>query len=115
MTTSVEISKAGWTGTADTVVLGRGDIHVDAITGTVLAKKYNAPLLLTTSSNIPDEVLKRIKELKPQKVILLGGEVAISKNVKTTLENLGYNVERVNGAYSLRYICTNCKESRRLF
>ena len=66
--TSVEISRTGWTGTSDTIVLGRGDVHVDAITGTVLAKKYNAPLLLTTSSAIPQEVLNRIKELKPKKI-----------------------------------------------
>ena len=40
--TSVEISRTGWTGTSDTIVLERGDVHVDAITVAVLAKKYNA-------------------------------------------------------------------------
>ncbi|WML41228.1 SpoIID/LytB domain-containing protein [Neobacillus sp. OS1-2] len=95
--TSVAISKEGWSGTADTVVLGRGDVHVDAITGAVLAKKYNAPLLLTTSSAIPDIVFNRIKELNPKQIYLLGGEAAISNDVKITLENQGYQVERVNG------------------
>lgn len=99
--TSVEISRNGWTGTANAVVIGRGDMHVDAITGAVLAKKYNAPLLLTTSSSLPDVVVNRIKELKPSQVYLLGGEAAISSNVKATLEGLGYKVERVNG--STRY------------
>ena len=99
--TSVEISKAGWSGTADTVVIGRGDVHVDAITGTVLAKKYNAPLLLTSSTALPDVVLNRIIELKPKQVYLLGGTSAISENVKLTLENRGYKVDRVKG--STRY------------
>jgi len=95
--TSVEISKAGWSGTADTVVIGRGDVHVDAITGAVLAKKYDAPLLLTTSAAIPDDVFNRIRELNPKQIYLLGGEAAISNNVKKTLENQGYQVDRVNG------------------
>ena len=99
--TSVEISKAGWSGTVDTIVIGRGDVHVDAITGAVLAKKYDAPLLLTTSAAIPDVVFNRIKELNPKQIYLLGGEAAISNNVKKTLENQGYQVDRVYG--STRY------------
>nr|WP_263324809.1 SpoIID/LytB domain-containing protein [Neobacillus sp. Marseille-Q6967] len=95
--TSVEISKAGWSGTADAVVLGRGDVHVDAITGAVLAKKYNAPLLLTTSTAMPNVVLTRIKELNPKQIYLLGGKAAISENVEKTLVSQGYQVVRVNG------------------
>ncbi|GAM12014.1 SpoIID/LytB domain-containing protein [Mesobacillus selenatarsenatis] len=96
--TSVDISEKGWPSTASAVVLGRGDIHVDAITGTVLAKKLNSPLLLTKSDEVPSVVLERIKELQPSTVYLLGGESAIDSSSENQLKTMGYNVERINGA-----------------
>ncbi|MEH7504234.1 SpoIID/LytB domain-containing protein [Neobacillus drentensis] len=95
--TSVSIAKQGWT-SSDVVVLGRGDIPVDALTGTVLAKKYNAPLLLTKSAQIPDSVMNEIKKLNPSKVILLGGSGAISDAVISQIKSAGIgNVIRVAG------------------
>ncbi|MGD7023384.1 SpoIID/LytB domain-containing protein [Rossellomorea vietnamensis] len=95
--TSVEISKEGW-GTSGAVVLGRGDKHVDAITGTVLAKKLNSPLLLTESDKVPSVVLNRIKELKASTVYVLGGTAAISEKVESELSSIGVTVKRVSGS-----------------
>ncbi|MGD6967753.1 SpoIID/LytB domain-containing protein [Rossellomorea vietnamensis] len=95
--TSVEISKEGWT-TSGAVVLGRGDKHLDAITGTVLAKKLNSPLLLTESNDVPSAVLNRIKELKASTVYVLGGTAAVSEKVETELKSIGVAVKRVNGS-----------------
>jgi stage II sporulation protein D len=108
--TSVEISDKGWDSTSPAVVLGRGDIHVDAITGTVLAKKLNSPLLLTESTKLPDNVFKRIKELKPDKVYLLGGEMAISPSVKNQIEELNIDVIRVSGPSRFRTSVEIAKE-----
>ncbi|TKC17000.1 SpoIID/LytB domain-containing protein [Robertmurraya kyonggiensis] len=96
--TSVAIANHGWS-SSDAVVLGRGDVPVDALTGTVLAKKYDSPLLLTNNSNVPEAVLNKITSLNPstRKVYVLGGPLAISDNVIYQLQNRGFQVERVAG------------------
>jgi stage II sporulation protein D len=94
--TSVAIANNKWS-QSDTVVLGRGDISMDALTGTVLAKKYNAPLLLTRSVSIPDSVMAKIQALAPKKVILLGGPAAISEAVEKQIRASGIETERIAG------------------
>ncbi|MFD2044509.1 cell wall-binding repeat-containing protein [Ornithinibacillus salinisoli] len=95
--TSVAISQKGWEDTSDYVVLGRGDNPIDALTGSVLAKKYHSPLLLTKTNSLPSEASKEIDRLQPKNVIILGGEAAISKVVEKSLENKGINVQRISG------------------
>ncbi|PAE44484.1 SpoIID/LytB domain-containing protein [Bacillus sp. 7884-1] len=94
--TSTAIATQGWS-QSDAVILGRGDIPVDALTGSVLAKKYNSPLLLTTSNNVPQTVLDKIKTLKPSTVYVLGGKVAISDDVIKQIQTTGTEVKRISG------------------
>ncbi|WP_044749191.1 cell wall-binding repeat-containing protein [Bacillus alveayuensis] len=86
--TSAQISNAGWTTPTTAVVLGRGDIAIDALTGNVLAKKLNSPLLLVENDKIPYPVEQEIKRLKPQKIYILGGESAISANAESRLKQI---------------------------
>ncbi|MGB8000855.1 MAG: cell wall-binding repeat-containing protein [Anaerobacillus sp.] len=97
--TSVAISEDGWKQTSDVVVLGRGDLSVDALTGSVLAKKYNAPLLLTKNNELPTVVEAELDRLHPEKVYILGGPAAISENVVKQLSAKGYlsDIERISG------------------
>jgi stage II sporulation protein D len=97
--TSVAISQNGWKESSDVVVLGRGDLSVDALTGSVLAKKYNAPLLLTKSDELPSVVEDEINRLQPEKIYILGGPAAISETVVNQLSTKGYlsDVERISG------------------
>ncbi|WP_347548755.1 cell wall-binding repeat-containing protein [Pseudalkalibacillus hwajinpoensis] len=97
--TSVEISKEGWKQSSDVVVIGRGDLSVDALTGSVLAKKHNAPLLLTESDALPALVEAELDRLKPEKVYILGGQAAISETVEKQLASKGYlaDIERISG------------------
>ncbi len=96
--TGVVISNSGWKEGSEVVVLGRGDIPIDALTGSVLAKKYQAPLLLTNSSNLPDKVATELARLKPKTIYILGGESAVSKSIHQQLEQNGYTVKRVSGS-----------------
>ncbi|MCP3740134.1 SpoIID/LytB domain-containing protein [Rossellomorea sp. BNER] len=97
--TSAAIAAHGWPSGSSTVVLGRGDIPLDALAGSVLAKKYDAPLLLTLNNEIPSKVLEQLKKKGPEAttVYILGGEQAISKNVYNKLMQLGFTVKRVYG------------------
>ncbi|WP_112179947.1 MULTISPECIES: cell wall-binding repeat-containing protein [Paraliobacillus] len=95
--TSVAVSNSGWEETSDYVVLGRGDNPIDSLTGSVLAKKYNSPLLLTKTDFLPSEISTEISRLNPKHVIVLGGESAISSAVVKDLESRGINVKRISG------------------
>ncbi|WP_100400351.1 SpoIID/LytB domain-containing protein [Bacillus sp. FJAT-44742] len=88
--TSVAISQYGWKnpGEVDTVVVGRGDRTADALTGNVLAKKHNAPLLLSETKRVRKEVIEEIKRLSPSHIYVLGGPNAISENAERELQSI---------------------------
>ncbi|WP_010676939.1 SpoIID/LytB domain-containing protein [Bacillus timonensis] len=94
--TSTAIANEGWS-SSEVVVLGRGDLPLDALTGSVLAKKFNAPLLLSRSEELPDSVLNQIKKLNVKTIYILGGTGAISQDVENKLTHEGITVIRVTG------------------
>ena len=66
-------------------VIASGETFADALTVAPLANKHNMPILLVQQNNIPkatQEVLKQI-----DKVIIVGGEKTISKEVENKLSN----------------------------
>ncbi|MCA1060796.1 SpoIID/LytB domain-containing protein [Rossellomorea aquimaris] len=98
--TSAEVSKFGWQNKSKALVIGRGDVSIDALTGSVLAKKYDSPLLLTRPGDLPETVFNEINRLKPEKVYLLGGESAINTSIQRKIDNLSFVKEtiRISGA-----------------
>ncbi|EHQ91981.1 cell wall-binding repeat-containing protein [Desulfosporosinus youngiae] len=94
--TAVEISKRGWD-FAPVAVLATGRNFPDALTGTVLARKVNGPLLLTESNRLNPEVAAELKRLGTQEVYLLGGEVALNVGVENSLKDLGILPRRLSG------------------
>ncbi len=94
--TAVEISKDGWD-KAPVAVLATGKNFPDALTGTVLARSVNGPLLLTESSHLTPAVAEELKRLGTQEVFLLGGTVALTDTVAKSLEALGIEPKRLFG------------------
>jgi putative cell wall-binding protein len=83
----------------DTVVIASGMNFADALSGTYLANKYNAPILMTDSKDKNVAQLKAfINEhaVKGAKVYILGGNAAVKNNVDKALK--GYDVKRLAGA-----------------
>ncbi|TKD70719.1 cell wall-binding repeat-containing protein [Pseudalkalibacillus hwajinpoensis] len=95
--TAALISKKGWENGSKVVVIARGDNFADALAGAPLAKKEKAPILLSKSNNVPDVTKSELQRLKTEKVILLGGEEALTKSVKGDIERMGISVERIGG------------------
>ncbi|CAG9621409.1 SpoIID/LytB domain-containing protein [Sutcliffiella rhizosphaerae] len=95
--TSVAIANYGWNSGFQTVVIGRGDNPVDALTGSVLAKKYNAPLLLVKTNEIPTAVKDLLSKQTIHQIFVLGGEAAISSKTYDQLEKYATTVKRING------------------
>ncbi len=94
--TAVSISQTGWTN-SDYAVLATGGRFQDALAGTVLAQKLNAPLLLTESQQLTPVILTELKRLNTRTVYILGGAVAVTPAVQSALETQGISVERIAG------------------
>jgi hypothetical protein len=91
-------------GSAKAVVLARSDFVADALAGGPLAAEVGGPLLITpgasSSSSLDPRVLAEIQRILPvgDTVYVLGGDLALSPDIDTNLENLGYVVVREAGS-----------------
>ncbi|CAG9621402.1 cell wall-binding repeat-containing protein [Sutcliffiella rhizosphaerae] len=94
--TAVSISQEGWD-KANTVILARGDNFPDALAGTPLAYKLNAPILLTRNGALPEETKNELIRLNAKNVIILGGTGAITNSVSDSVRNMGIQVRRIAG------------------
>lgn len=95
--TSVKISQQYWS-SSSSVVLASGESFPDALCATPLAKKYDAPILLTSSSSLSDSVLAEIQRLKPLYVYIVGGTGAVSSSIETQLRSYGIDCIRLSGS-----------------
>jgi putative cell wall-binding protein len=99
--TSVRISQIGFPNklSATAVVLARADDFADELAGGPLAARFQGPLLLTPTSGLTATVQAEIQRVLAvgRTVYLLGGTDAISANVGTALQALGYTPVRVDG------------------
>ncbi|WLD93020.1 cell wall-binding repeat-containing protein [Alkalihalobacillus sp. AL-G] len=96
--TAVEISKEGWPTGAKTVVLTRGYEFPDALAGTPLAYKLDAPILLTDNEELTNVTKQEIERLGATKVVILGSTNAISKAVENEVDAMAsVSVQRIGG------------------
>lgn len=95
--TALEVSRAGFPGGAETVLIARGDNFPDSLAGAPLAHALQAPILLTEPESLPDKIEAEIEDLGAEKAVILGGEAAVSGKVAETLEKMGLSVKRIWG------------------
>ncbi len=104
--TSIAVSQAEFptAGSARAVVLARSDFFSDALAGGPLAAKMGGPLLITPgaslSPSLDSRVQGEIERVLPagDTVYILGGNLALSPNIDSALQGLGYVTQRVAGA-----------------
>ncbi|MBU5485776.1 cell wall-binding repeat-containing protein [Clostridium sp. MSJ-11] len=96
--TSEAISKYGWE-TSEYVIIAQGENFPDALCAAPLAKKYNAPIILTKGDGLTEEGQRELKRLKPSNVILIGGEGVLSPKIEQYIKNniKGAKIERIGG------------------
>lgn len=96
--TSVELALDTYPDGAGTVVIARAFGYADALAGGPLAANLDAPILLSYTDQLPEEVILAIDQLDATDAVLLGETEALSDAVRETLEDdLGLNVTRVGG------------------
>ncbi|AOM81684.1 conserved hypothetical protein with cell wall binding domains [Salisediminibacterium beveridgei] len=94
--TSAAIAREGWS-QSDTVVLARHNEFADALAGVPLAAHENGPLILTRPDRLNDVTRDVLRDLRPKKVIILGGAEAVSLDVELAIRQMEIDVERVGG------------------
>ncbi|ADY57282.1 cell wall binding repeat 2-containing protein [Syntrophobotulus glycolicus DSM 8271] len=95
-----QVALTGWPDGAETVIIARSDDFPDALAGVTLAKKYNAPILVTSPSELENSVSKVLNKLRPQRIIILGGTGAISADVEKQIKkgaSWTKDIERIAG------------------
>lgn len=95
--TSIEISKFGWQGTCETAIIATGENFPDALSAAPLARKYNAPILLTYADTLKPELYSEINRLKVSKVFIIGGIGVVSKPIEDQLTSKGIKCTRLAG------------------
>ena len=79
------------------VVLATSESYWDALSANSLAGSLNAPVLLTHHGKLPEQTIAEFKRLQTSKVVVCGGENAISNDVVSQLKDLNIEVERIAG------------------
>lgn len=94
--TSNAVVSQGWT-QSNYAVLVNSQNFPDAITSSPLAKKYNAPILLTDSNSLTDSTRQKLQNLGAKNVFIIGGTSVVGSNVENTLKSMGITVKRICG------------------
>ena len=94
-----ETAKAisGQFNTSEVAILVTGLDYPDALAATPLAKKYNAPILLTETKSLNSNALSEIIRLGVSKVFIVGGTGVISPAIENQIKSMGIQVERLAG------------------
>jgi putative cell wall-binding protein/sugar lactone lactonase YvrE len=96
--TAAAVSTASFP-SASLAVLVTGDSFADSLSGGGLASLAGAPLLLTSSAALSDATAAELRRLRPAKVLIVGGPVAVSPAVEAAVRDAtGSDVQRVAGA-----------------
>lgn len=95
--TAVAIAKAAFPSGATDAIVASGTRFPDALAGSYLAGVLGAPILLTPFDQLSTATRTALKDLKVQKVHVLGGPAVVSAAVEQTLRDDGYTVGRMAG------------------
>lgn len=87
-------------GPVDVVFVARSDEFADALAGGPLAALRGAPMLLTRTDTLEPDTIAELERLDPDRIIILGGPVAISESTEAALEQYAGpgGVDRIAGA-----------------
>lgn len=100
--TSVKISNNFNSGEVKNIIVSSGKDFPDALSGSVLSKKYNAPiLLLNKTTGESSDSIEYIKNhlSKDGNIYVLGGSASVGEDFITYIKELGYNnIIRLGGS-----------------
>lgn len=93
--TSIKVSQE-WP-SSKYAVLASGQDFPDALSSAPLAKKYNAPILLTNPQNLDTKTEEEITRLEVNEMFIIGGYASVSKEIEDKLVLKGIKITRLQG------------------
>lgn len=85
--------------TGGTVIIASGQNFPDALSGGAAAGSLDGvPVLLVRTNEVPPAISAELDRLRPTRILVLGGESAVSASVAQKLRERGAAVERLSGA-----------------
>ncbi|HET6379520.1 MAG TPA: S8 family serine peptidase [candidate division Zixibacteria bacterium] len=97
--TAAEVSEFGYPSGLEVAYVATGAAFADALAGGALAGRQGAPILLVKRAELPAATAAELGRLKPQRIVVLGGKVAVSDAVLNALKPYATSgsVERIAG------------------
>lgn len=96
--TAAAVSAEAYPAGADVAYLTTGEAFPDALCGGPAALRDGGPVLLVSSDSLPAETEGELMRLGPTRVVVLGGEAAVSAAVAEQVADLtGASVQRLAG------------------
>ncbi|MGV9192992.1 cell wall-binding repeat-containing protein [Microbacterium sp. MC2] len=96
--TSAAVSAVTFAQGAPVAFIASGELFPDALSGSAAAAAQAGPVLLTTPTALPGAITDELGRLQPQRIVVLGGEGAVSPQVHSALAAYTAGpVERLDG------------------
>jgi putative cell wall-binding protein len=96
--TAAAFSKSAYpNGAVPVVFIATGESFADAIAAAPAAAAQGGPLLLVYGNAIPGATMDELKRLAAKKIVVVGGESAVSTSVYSQLAMLAPSIQRVAG------------------
>lgn len=95
--TAARISQRAFASGSGTTYIASGQNFPDALSAGAAGAARNVPVLLSDPKVLPNFTLTELRRLQTQKVVLIGGTVAVSDDVFRKLQAEGFSVSRVSG------------------
>ncbi|GLK18026.1 cell wall-binding repeat-containing protein [Herbiconiux flava] len=111
--TAADLSASEFTSQIDTVYVASGVTYPDALSASSAAGGRSGPILLVTGSTIPSETDAALRRLNAQRIVIVGGERAVSASVETALR--GYGAAEVTRMGGSDRFAVSAEVSRRTF
>ncbi|WML35451.1 cell wall-binding repeat-containing protein [Clostridium sp. OS1-26] len=96
--TAAKVCEDGWQGDSNYAVIVNGENFPDALSAAPLAKKYEAPILLTGKEILNPYTSVQLNRLNVKNVFIIGGKGVVSQSIEDALKARGIKVTRIGGA-----------------
>lgn len=95
--TAAKVCEDGWKTDTDTAVIVNGENFPDALSAAPLAKKFNAPILLTGAEVLNPYTSSELTRLNVKDVYIIGGKGVVSQSIEDALKAKKIKVTRLGG------------------
>ncbi|AWB16294.1 cell wall-binding repeat-containing protein [Clostridium botulinum] len=95
--TAANVATANWKEGAENVIITSGEGYADSLSASVLAKKLNAPIILTKSKELHKGAKEALKTLKAKNLHVIGGNASVSQSIRDDLKREGYALTELGG------------------